>query len=104
MRPAISDSLISGQPWYLVYWYSNRGLPGGIDRFVAFFATHAIGSVRLQVTGSPPTTRASEFLLKQPISPEGSAVAARPRRASLRDTECPNRDERMREGSRVPRT
>src|SRR5690242_16207922 len=104
MRPAISDSLISGQPLNLAYSYSNLGLPGAIARLDALFATHATGSVRLQVTGRPPMTRAPDFLPEQPIRPEGTAVAARPRRISLRDKECPSGDECMREGSRAPRT
>src|SRR6185312_9563265 len=46
-----------------------------------------MGRVRLQVTGRPPITREFGFLLEQPIRPNGNAVAASPRRASLRDTE-----------------
>src|SRR5688500_16692574 len=51
MRPAISDSLISGQPLYLLY--SNAGLPA------CALAAAATGSVRLQVTGRPPTSKGS---------------------------------------------
>src|SRR6476646_10725478 len=69
MRPAISDSLISGQPLYLLY---SNCPPAR--------ATQATGSVRLQVTGSPPTTngpRAASALM-------GNAAAAAPSRSALR--------------------
>src|SRR6476661_4006254 len=69
MRPAISDSLISGQPLYLLY---SNCPPAR--------ATQATGSVRLQVTGSPPTTndpRAANALM-------GNAAAAAPSRSALR--------------------
>ena len=46
IRPVISDSLISGQPLYLLN--SNSGL--------APAAAQATGSVRLHVTGRPPTS------------------------------------------------
>src|SRR5882757_1593800 len=58
IRPAINDSLISGQPLYLLYSYANWGAPPGLARFFAALATQATGSVRLQVTGSPATIRA----------------------------------------------
>src|SRR3974377_2319024 len=79
MRPAMSDSLISGQPLYLVYWYSNFLVPAGKDPLLTLRATHATGSVRLHVTGSPPTTSASGPLFEQPTAPKGTAAAASPR-------------------------
>ena len=57
MRPAISDSLISGQPLYLLYSNSNCGAPLLSARFAAALATQATGSVRLHVTGRPPTSK-----------------------------------------------
>src|ERR1700759_2848530 len=57
MRPAIKDSLTSGQPLYLLYWNSKRGWPTARAALLRAFETQATGSVRLQVTGSPPTTR-----------------------------------------------
>src|SRR5579863_1459050 len=58
MRPDISDSLTSGQPLYLLYSYSNRGPAAGPLALALALATQAIGSVRLQVTGRPPTISA----------------------------------------------
>src|SRR5215469_3540882 len=55
--PDISDSFTSGQPLYLLYWNANCGLPLLSVRFAAALAAQATGSVRLQVTASPPTTR-----------------------------------------------
>src|SRR5579871_2125502 len=98
----MSDSLISGQPLNLVYSYSNLGVPGASERFAVLLPTQATGSVRLQVTGSPATTRASDFLLEQPNRLKGSAIAASPRRASLRDRES-DCNERMCEGPLAPR-
>src|SRR5690348_8080384 len=80
------DSLTSGQPLYLLYSYSNFGVPAGAVRLVAFLPTQAMGRVRLQVTGSPPMTRASDFFPAQPRMLKGSVVAARPRSTCLRDT------------------
>src|SRR6185312_3935605 len=79
------DSLTSGQPLYLLYSYSYFCVPGGAFRLAALLPTHAIGRVRLQVTGSPPMTRVSAFLLAQPSMPRGRAVAARPCNTCLRD-------------------
>src|SRR5690349_23130237 len=86
MRPAISDSLISGQPLYLLYWNSKS-----FDAVPAFmllsFATQATGSVRLQVTGRPPTTSGS---LRADLSPaqapraSGTAEASAPLRTCRR--------------------
>src|SRR6516164_10489202 len=56
IRPAISDSLISGQPLYLLYSNSNCGAPFLSAVFAAALATQATGSVRLHVTGKPPTS------------------------------------------------
>src|SRR5258708_7682811 len=80
MRFAISDSLISGQPLYLLYSYSNCG-PPGFALLMAIFAVQETGSVRLQVTGSPPTTRGSRFTAwsaEQPYMLNGSAAAIAP--------------------------
>src|SRR5688572_1881050 len=71
MRPAISDSLISGQPLYLLY--SKAGLPP------AALATAATGSVRLQVTGKPPTSSGLSAAAARPAR-TGKAAAARSRR------------------------
>src|SRR5579872_1769212 len=79
----MSDSLTSGQPLIFSYSYSKRGTP--LDALATLLATHATGSVRLQVTGRPPITRASERELEHPSAPNGSA-AARPRSAALRET------------------
>src|SRR6476659_8696964 len=57
MRPAIKDSLISGQPLYLLYSNSNRGAASLAAALAVARAAHATGSVRLQVTGRPPTSR-----------------------------------------------
>ncbi len=54
----MSDSLISGQPLYLLYSNSYFGVPAGAAPFWAALATQATGRVRLQVTGNPPTTSA----------------------------------------------
>ncbi len=83
------DSLISGQPLYLLYSNSYFGVPAAAAPFIAAFATQATGRVRLQVTGNPPTTRAFVFFSAHPGSPSGNAAAARPRRrASRRVRNC----------------
>src|SRR6185312_815690 len=79
------DSLISGQPLYLLYSYSNLGVPAGALRLAALLPTHAMGRVRLQVTGSPPTTRVSDFRPAHPSMPSGRAAAASPCSTCLRD-------------------
>src|SRR5471032_386864 len=53
MRPVISDSLISGQPLYLLYSKPCGSAPGWPA--LAALAMQATGKVRLQVTGRPPT-------------------------------------------------
>jgi hypothetical protein len=68
MRPVISDSLISGQPLNLLYWYSNRGSPAAADAFFAARAVTATGSVRLQVTGR--TAHLQGFALVAGTGPE----------------------------------
>ena len=73
----MSDSLISGQPLYLLYSNSNRGSPAGAVPLIVAFATHATGKVRLQVTGSPPTTSEFAFFCVHANVPRGSAHAAR---------------------------
>jgi hypothetical protein len=79
-RPDISDSLISGQPLYLLN--SKRpssGLPpGSMPREAA----HAIGIVRLHVTGKPPTTRA--FACACALGSAAHAAAAPAASSSLR--------------------
>src|SRR6185369_11076491 len=82
MRPAISDSLISGQPLYLLYSYSNFGWPAARAAFDLSRDEHATGSVRLQVTGSPPTCRTEPLfsLLEQDRPYSGSAAATDPSR------------------------
>src|SRR4051812_14202990 len=78
MRPAMSDSLISGQPLYLLYSYSQRGaVPADAGPLRVARATQATGSVRLQVTGKPPTTNALVLLDAHPNTPSGR-LAARP--------------------------
>src|SRR5689334_14372062 len=78
MRPAINDSLISGQPLYLLY--SKRNLLVAVPASMArFFPTQATGRVRLHVTGNPPTTSGSSpgllSLDEQPASAQGRAEA-----------------------------
>src|SRR5690349_609521 len=77
MRPDISDSLISGQPLYLLY---SKSCPS----FAFARAVQETGSVRLHVTGRPPTTRdalpsvaAPSFFL-QPTRGSVAAAAAAP--------------------------
>src|SRR5688572_16869757 len=69
MRPAINDSLISGQPEY--FEYSNIR-PFALPDFCSKSRdAQAIGSVRLQVTGNPPTTKG--------LAGESSDVLLQPR-------------------------
>src|SRR6202011_1580035 len=82
MRPAIKDSLTSGHPLYLLYWNSKRGWPTGRALLLRAFETHATGSVRLQVTGNPPTTKGAPWVF--PFDPfpqesrhKGKAAAIR---------------------------
>src|SRR5687767_14057382 len=74
----MSDSLISGQPLYLLYSKSYLIASAGAALFVAALARHATGRVRLQVTGSPPTTSEFGLASAQPWSASGSVDAARP--------------------------
>src|SRR5215207_11287871 len=78
MRPAISDSLISGQPLYLLYSNANFGAPAVAVPLLVARATHATGNVRLQVTGNPPTTRAFGLCCVQALWPSGRAAAISP--------------------------
>src|SRR5688572_9972253 len=64
--PAIRDSLISGQPLYFAYSNCVPGEPA------AFFAVHATGSVRLHVTGKPPTTKRESSRDEQESAPNGT--------------------------------
>src|SRR5882757_10002012 len=84
MRPDMSDSLTSGQPLYLLNWYSNRGAAPGVLSFWTPLATQATGNVRLQVTGRAPTTSSLAFFAEHPRRPAGTA-AARPWRTRRRD-------------------
>src|SRR6266545_3532214 len=89
MRPVISDSLISGQPLYLLYSKSNCGAPFLSAPFAAALATQATGSVRLHVTGSPPTTRFLAVAGAQAGNAEAVSVAASaPRSTWRRSTRC----------------
>src|ERR1700722_2119595 len=74
MRPAIKDSLTSGQPLYLLYWNSKRGWPAGRAPLLRALETHATGSVRLQVTGSPPTTKGAPWAFPFDPFPQESAL------------------------------
>src|SRR5579864_3218965 len=88
MRPAMSDSLISGQPLNLLYSYSKRGAPGGRERLTVSLPTQATGRVRLQVTGRPPTVSELGWVRPQPAA-TGSVRAARPCKARLREMRLP---------------
>src|SRR5690348_13481291 len=77
MRPAMSDSLTSGQPLYLLY--SNCIAPASAPR-----ATQAIGNVRLHVTASPPTTSGARAACAESEKPNGNAAAAAPSSSDLR--------------------
>src|SRR6516162_2075003 len=74
MRPAISDSLISGQPLYLLYSNSNCGAPFFSPAFAAALATQATGSVRLHVTGKPPTSNGLGVAAEAGSAMPGSAA------------------------------
>ena len=78
MRPAISDSLISGQPLYLLNSNANFGAPGLAVPLLVARATHATGNVKLHVTGNPPTTRAFGLVCVQALWPSGRAAAISP--------------------------
>ena len=86
MRPAISDSLISGQPLYLLYSNSNFGAPLLSAPFAAALATQATGSVRLHVTGSPPTSKGLGVAAETGSAMVGSAAASAPRSTCRRLT------------------
>src|ERR1700722_5214058 len=93
MPPAIKDSLTSGHPLYLLYWNSKRGWPTGRALLLRAFETHATGSVRLQVTGSPPTTKGAPCAF--PFDPfpqesrlKGKAAAISPCTTRLRLKTC----------------
>src|SRR5580704_7967857 len=87
MRPAMSDSLISGQPLNLVYWNWKLFAPAGADLLLTPLATQATGRVRLQVTGKPPTTNESALALAQPNIPRGSDAVTSPCSAWRRDAD-----------------
>src|SRR5580704_8597492 len=74
MRPAIKDSLTSGQPLYLLYWNSKRGCPAGRAALLRALETHATGSVRLQVTGNPPTTNGLPLAVPFDPLPQESVI------------------------------
>lgn len=54
LRPA--PTTMEWQPLYLLYSKANCGFPLLSALLAVAFATQATGSVRLQVTGKPPTT------------------------------------------------
>src|SRR5438067_977478 len=83
MRPVISDSLISGQPLYLLYSNSKALLPDAL--FVAMRAEQATGSVRLQVTGRPPTISGPEAAAAGRLSADASAPRSNCRRSRPAD-------------------
>src|SRR5579871_3627358 len=85
MRPAIRDSLISGQPLNLLYSNWKRGAPAPRARLVASLLTHATGRVRLQVTASPPTASELGLVPAQPAPSSGTPSAARPCMTRRRD-------------------
>ena len=77
MRFDISDSLISGQPLYLLY-SNSKSLLAVPALMLAAFAMQATGSVRLQVTGRPPTISGSRLAPLSPAQPyrlKGKAAA-----------------------------
>src|SRR5829696_2506233 len=78
MRPAISDSLTSGQPLYLLYSNSNCGPPPFAALLLAARATQATGRVRLHVTGRPPTSKGRGPAAPAPFG-QDSADRAPPR-------------------------
>src|SRR3954464_11375434 len=88
MRPAISDSLISGQPLYLLNSNANFGAPAVAVPLLVARATHATGNVRLHVTGNPPTTRAFGLVCVQALSPSGRAAAISPWSTARRERMC----------------
>src|ERR1700730_5289510 len=85
MRPLMSDSLISGQPLYLLYSYSYLVAVAGAVPLTVVLPTQATGNVRLHVTGNPPTTRELGFFAAHPIMLSGT-VAARPCNTCRRET------------------
>src|SRR6187455_13021 len=86
MRPAISDSLISGQPLYLLYSNSNCGAPLLSAALAAALATQATGSVRLHVTGRPPTSKGLAAAAQTRGASAGSAAASAPANTCRRST------------------
>src|SRR5450631_4253944 len=72
-----------------MYSYSNLGPAPEIASLAAALATQAIGSVRLQVTGKPPTRSVlcRESAL-QDSRLAGKAVAMTPCRTCLRSRKC----------------
>ena len=72
----MSDSLISGQPLYLLYSQRNAFAPGASDSFFFSRATHATGSVRLHVTGRPPTTSGASSSFAHESNPAGNVATS----------------------------
>src|SRR6185295_7962534 len=86
MRPAISDSLISGQPLNLLY-VNAKSFDAIPALRLASLAVQATGNVRLQVTGRPPTTSGSRWADLSPAqapSASGTADASAPLRTCRR--------------------
>jgi hypothetical protein len=84
--------LISGQPLYLLY-SNSKSFVAVPALMLAAFAVQATGSVRLQVTGNPPTANGRRPPLSgaQPYRLNGNAAAIapcsscrRPRRIELK--------------------
>src|SRR5262245_31869129 len=87
------DSLISGQPLYLLY---SKSAPSVLPASrAATLAVQATGSVRLQVTGRPPTTSVSApsaaFLSPSPFLQAASGSTAAPAAARQRKSRRPRR-------------
>src|SRR6516164_10722983 len=88
MLPAISDSLTSGQPLYLLNSNANCGAPLLSARLAAALAAQATGSVRLHVTARPPTIKGLAAAAEAGSAMAGSAAASAPRSSCRRSTQC----------------
>ena len=88
MRPAISDSLTSGHPLYLLNSNENCKAPLWSAVFAAVLATQATGRVRLQVTGRAPTIRGLAAAAEAGSAVPASAAASVPRSTWRRSMQC----------------
>src|SRR5690349_12112544 len=87
IRPVMRDSLISGQPLYLLNSNSEPLVRGA--SLSAEEAAHATGSVRLHVTGRPPTWSGAAAPWARGRAPaRARAAAAAPCRSCLRSKKC----------------